>query len=150
MKMLGTAISIAAQAFECVEDKGGDPYILHCLHVMREVKALGEQAQIVAVMHDIIEDTDWTAEKLIEAGFEERTVRLIEMVSCREGESYEDFVKRASMNPISRAVKMADLRHNSDIMRMKGLREKDFQRLEKYHRAYAYLKEAEEHDNSKS
>ena len=59
----------------------------------------------------------------------------------QENESYDSYIQRVSQNTIARTVKMADLRHNSDIMRMKGLREKDFQRLEKYHKAYAYLKE---------
>ena len=147
--MLSKAIAIASNAFVDVKDKGGSPYILHCLHVMNAVKDLGEQAMIVGVMHDVIEDTTWTSESLIGQGFDERTVKLIEMVTHRNNESYEDFVKRASMNPISRAVKMADLHHNSDITRMKGLEEKDHQRIAKYFKAYAYLQEAEKRDQRK-
>lgn len=133
--MLAQAISLAAQAFVHKHDKGGHPYILHCLHVMRAVESLGEEAMIVAVLHDLIEDTKWTVDALIKAGYKERTATLIDMLTHKDGESYEDYIIRTSLNPITRTIKMHDLRHNSDIMRMKGLRQKDFERLEKYHRA---------------
>ena len=144
--MLDKAIAITAHAFVGKRDKGGKPYILHCLHVMNAVKDLGEQAQIVAVFHDLLEDTEWTGDQLIEQGFEERTVKLVEMMTHKEGETYEDYIARVSLNSITRAVKMHDLRHNSDIMRMKGLRDKDFDRLKKYHHAFAYLRKAEHED----
>ncbi len=147
---LDKAIAIAAEAFIGKFDKGDKPYILHCLEVMRKVEELGEQAQIVAVLHDLIEDTEWTAEQLISVGFEERTVQLIEMVTRRKGEDYQkDYIVRCSLNPITRAVKMHDLRHNSDIMRMKGIREKDHERNAKYHEAYYYLRESARVDASK-
>lgn len=139
--MLDKAISIAAQAFEGKHDKGGQPYILHCLHVMNRVKRLGEQAMIAAVLHDLIEDTDWTAQALIDEGFDPKTVSLITLLTHGDGEDYMDYIMRISVSPAARLIKMADLRHNSDIHRMKGLREKDFKRLEKYHKAYAFLKE---------
>jgi len=148
---LDKAIAIAAEAFIGKFDKGDQPYILHCLHVMRAVKSLGEQAMIVGVLHDLIEDTEWTAEKLLEVGFEERTVRLLTMVTRLDGEDYmEDYIVRTSLNTITRAVKMEDLRHNSDIMRMKGIREKDHARQEKYHKAYYYLRETGRVDASES
>ena len=140
--MLDKAIAIAAQAFEGKFDKGGKPYILHCLHVMRRVEHLGEQAMIAAVLHDLLEDRPdtWTAKALLDAGFEQHTVSIILMLTHRSDEPYMDYIMRISVSPIARAIKMADLRHNSDIHRMKGLTEKDFKRLEKYHTAYAYLK----------
>ena len=142
--MLDKAIAIASQAFMGKYDKGGEPYILHCLHVMRRVKRLGKEAMIAAVLHDLIEDTDWTAEQLIEEGFDPQTVALIVLLTHQDGEEYMDYIMRISVSPIARTIKMADLRHNSDIHRMKGLREKDFKRLEKYHKAYAYLKEVKD------
>lgn len=145
--MLGTAIALAAEVFVGKTDKGGKPYILHCLHVMNAVEALGVEAQIAAVLHDVIEDTDITAEVLRDQyGFDERTVKRVVMLTHSCDESYDEYIKRVSIDNITRAIKMADLRHNSDITRMKGLREKDFARIEKYHRAYAYLKEAEAND----
>ena len=142
--MLDKAIAIASSAFLGKFDKGGEPYILHCLHVMRRVKRLGKEAMIAAVLHDLIEDTEWTADKLIEEGFDPQTVALIVLLTHQEGEEYMDYIMRISVSRTARAIKMADLRHNSDIHRMKGLREKDFQRLEKYHKAYAFLKEVKD------
>lgn len=141
MNLLAEAIRIASEAFVDKTDKGGQPYILHCLHVMYGVEDLGEEAMIVAVLHDLLEDTDWTAEMLIERGFSKHTVEMIKMMTHADGELYEDYIARVALNKITRRVKMRDLDHNSNIHRMKGLREKDFTRLEKYFRAYAYLKE---------
>ena len=142
--MLDKAIAIAADAFVGVHDKGGTPYILHCLHVMRKVESLGNEAMIAAVLHDLLEDTNWTAETLIAEGFSPHTVKIIEMLTHKDGEPYDDYIARISLNPTARTIKMADLRHNSDIHRMKGLRDKDFKRLEKYHKAYATLLEVKD------
>ena len=139
--MLSKAIRIAAEAFEGKYDKGGQPYILHCIHVMNAVKDYGEDYMIVAVLHDLIEDTDWTLIQLGKAGITNRQVEALKLLTHLPNESYTSYIEELSTDPIARTIKMADLRHNSDIMRMKGLREKDFQRLEKYHKAYAYLKE---------
>jgi (p)ppGpp synthase/HD superfamily hydrolase len=141
MNMLAKAIAIASSAFEHKVDKGGKPYILHCLRVMYNVEYLGDEAMIVAVLHDLIEDTDWTAEMLIEEGFARPTVEMIKMMTHIDGEPYDDYIARVALNKITRRVKMGDLKDNSNIHRMKGLREKDFKRLEKYFRSYAYLKE---------
>lgn len=139
--MLDKAISIAAEAFLGKYDKGGEPYILHCLHVMKQVTGLGHQAMIAGVLHDLLEDRPdlWTATKLVEAGFEPQTVSLIVLLTHQPNEEYMDYIMRISVSKVARRIKMADLRHNSDIHRMKGLREKDFKRLEKYHKAYAFL-----------
>lgn len=139
MNLLGKAIALASEQFKNTTDKGGNPYILHCLYVMEKVKPLGEEAMIVGVLHDLLEDTSITAEDLYEMGFSWKTIRKIELVTHQEGEDYMDYIKRAASDQVSRAVKMADLEHNSQIFRMKGLREKDFKRLEKYFTAYQYL-----------
>jgi len=138
---LDKANNIAGPAFEGVFDKGSTPYILHCLHVMRGVKHLGTEAMIAAVLHDLIEDTKWTAAKLLEEGFNPHTVSIILVITHAKGESYDDYIMRISVSLIARAIKMVDLRHNSDIHRMKGITEKDSIRNAKYHAAYAFLKE---------
>jgi len=137
---LDRAIEIMTIAFVGKFDKGGVPYALHCIHVMRKVAHLGTEAMIAAVLHDLIEDTKWTAEMLIAEGFDPRTVGIITLVTHLKGEAYMDYILRLSVSVIAVAIKMADLRHNSDIHRMKGLTEKDFARLAKYHTAYAYLR----------
>lgn len=141
--MLSKAIRIAAQAFEGKYDKGGNPYILHCLHVMNAVKDHGEDYMIVAVLHDLLEDTDWTSKMLLDEGFTDRIIFAVEVLTHGK-ETYEQYIERVAFFDIPCTVKMADLRHNSDITRLKGLAEKDFKRLEKYAKAYDYLKNAKE------
>ena len=137
--MLSTAISITARAFEDKKDKGGKAYILHCLHVMNQMDQNDEELMCIAVMHDLLEDTDRNAKELFIEGFSERVVNGVEACTHLLNESYENYIKRVSLNEDARKVKLADLKHNSDITRMKGLRKKDFDRLEKYHRAFVYL-----------
>lgn len=139
--MLDRAIAIAAKEFEGKFDKGGQPYILHCLHVMHKVGPSDHGLMTIAVLHDLVEDTDWTLDMLINEGFPHRVVTAIDCLTHRREDSYDDYIRRIATNADARKVKLEDLRHNSDITRMKGLREKDFKRLEKYHRAYEFLKD---------
>lgn len=142
--MLDKAIAIAATAFEGKFDKGDAPYILHCLHVMHKVKYLGTDAMVAAVLHDLLEDTDWTGAKLIKDGFAPHTVSIIELLTHKKDESYDEYIRHVSVSKIARAIKMADLRHNSDAHRLKGLRQKDHERITRYHKAYAFLKEVKD------
>lgn len=141
MSNLAKAIALASKEFENKTDRGGNPYILHCLYVMDKVKHLGEQAMIVGVLHDVLEDTNISEKDLIELGYKYDTVRILDNVTHWEGEDYMHYIKRAASHPISKAVKKADLEHNSKIFRMKGLRQKDMDRLQKYFTAYQYLSE---------
>ncbi len=139
--MLSVAISLAARVFESKFDKGGQPYILHCLYVMNQMDPTDHELMSIAVLHDVVEDTEVTLNDLREMGFSDRVILGVQALTHESDMPYMDYIKKLSFNPDARKVKMADLRHNSDIMRMKGLREKDFRRLEKYHIAYEYLKE---------
>ena len=147
--MLDKLIAIVATAFVGKFDKGGQPYILHCLHVMHKVghKTNGDHiAMAIAVAHDLIEDTDWTADMLRDEGIPEEVIEGLEClthypIGHPQGLTYDDYIKSIAAFKDHRVVivKMFDLEHNSKIHRMKGLREKDFKRLEKYHRSYAFL-----------
>lgn len=138
---LAYAIALASKAFVNKKDKGGQPYILHCLHVMNEMPADDEELRMIAVLHDVVEDTSWTLDDLREANYPERVVLGIAALTHNDGDDYFDkYIKGISFNADATKVKLADLEHNSQIMRMKGLSKKDFDRLEKYHRAYAYLR----------
>lgn len=138
---LGRAIRIASKAFDQVEDKGGKPYILHCLWVMNKVRHLGEDYMIAAVLHDLIEDSPhWELTDLEEQGFDEDVILAIDLLTHPKGMSYMTYIRRLSNNKIARAVKMRDLEHNSKITRLKDLRPKDSERNMKYHKAYTYLK----------
>ena len=142
--MLDKAIRLAADAFEGKFDKGGQPYILHCLHVMRTVCPNQDDHELmcIAVMHDLVEDTDITLKDLYDMGFSERVVSGVACMTHMNGEDYMDvYIRRVALNPDAKRVKIADLKHNSDLTRQPNLREKDLRRIEKYHRAYAYLKD---------
>ena len=134
---LERAIEIAARTHAGQTDKGGAPYILHPLRVMLRV-APGAQ-QIVAVLHDVVEDSDVTFEDLERDGFSAEVVKGLRAVTKIKGESYEDFVARAALDPVGKAVKLADLMENSDLSRIAEPSRKDLERVEKYGRAIAYL-----------
>jgi (p)ppGpp synthase/HD superfamily hydrolase len=141
MNMLGKAIAIASTAFSHKVDKAGKPYILHCLRVMNAVDQHDEDLMIIAVLHDLLEDcpNTWSLMKLAELGFNHRVIKGISYMTHEEGVDYEVYIKTIANNPDAIKVKLADLKDNSDITRLKGLRKKDHDRMEKYHRAFIYL-----------
>ena len=144
MNMLAKAIQIASTVHLNQVDKGGKPYILHPLWVMDKVRHLGEDYMIVAVLHDVLEDSETTYgemyDMLVEQGFKENIMYALALLTHdNDQQTYDDYIRGISTNPIAKAVKLRDLEHNSRITRIKGLRKKDFDRLEKYHRAYTYL-----------
>ncbi len=98
-----------------------------------------EAEMITAILHDVVEDTDWTIEKLREKGFSEEVLQAVECVTNREDESYEQFIERAGKNPIARQVKIADLEDNMNIQRIGEINAKDYERLEKYHKSWRLL-----------
>ncbi len=131
------SIAIAAEAHKGVKDKAGAAYILHPLRMMMRLKT--EAEMITAILHDVVEDTGWTIEKLRAQGFSEEVLEAVDCVTNKEGESYEKFIERAGRNPIARRVKIADLEDNMNIQRIGELKPKDLERLEKYHRSWRIL-----------
>lgn len=140
-EMLGSMLLIATNAHAGQFDRGGSPYILHPLKVMHYLKSDDEELQVIALGHDVIEDTNVTYEELRLAGMSERVISAIQALTKLPGESHEDYKARVFANEDAMRVKMADLRHNTDIRRLKGIREKDFARLAKYHTFYLEIKE---------
>ena len=138
MTTLARAIAIAAQAHEGQVDKAGDPYILHPLRMMFSLES--EDEKIAAILHDVVEDTPWTFKQLRGEGFEEAVLTALKHLTKRRGEDYMGFVKRAARNPIARRVKIADLEDNMCLTRMGVVRAKDLKRVERYHRAWTYLR----------
>lgn len=134
---LEDAISIAALAHKGQFDKAGSPYLFHPLRMMMQMKS--ETAMMVAILHDVVEDTTWTLEQLREKGFSEDVLIAIDCVTARNGESYEEFIKRVETNPIACEVKIADLEDNMNIPRINELRPKDLERLERYHKSWKLL-----------
>ena len=137
---LERAIQIAVEAHSGVQDRGGKAYILHPLSVMMRVETDAEK--IVAVLHDVIEDTDWTFDNLREEGFSEEIIEALESVTkTSDEEDYEQFVLRAQKNKIGRKVKIADIKENLDVTRLSELTEKDTARINKYKKALRLLTE---------
>jgi hypothetical protein len=141
--MLAKAIKIASEAHLEQVDKGGNPYILHPLWVMDRVRHLGEDYMIVAVLHDVPEDSNWTIEMLRKEGFSSDILMALALLDFRNVD-YDARIKEIGTGSsrwhfLAKAIKQRDLEHNSKITRLKGLRKKDFDRLEKYHKAYTYL-----------
>ncbi len=137
MSLLEKAISIAVEAHRGQQDRAGKPYILHPLRVMARVNT--DDEKIVAILHDVVEDTPWTPEKLAAEGFPSHILEALACVTKHHGETYEQFVERSAVNPIARRVKLADLEDNMDIRRLHEVTEKDLPRLNRYLAAYRRL-----------
>lgn len=137
-ELLEKALRIAVEAHAGQVDKSGKPYIFHPLRVC--CRCFTDEEKMVALLHDTIEDTEITAEDLQSEGFPPYIVEAILSISRNEDETYEEFVKRTSLNPLGRAVKLHDLEDNMDISRLEQVTEKDIDRLNKYIKAYRYLK----------
>ena len=136
-ELLERAISIAVEAHHGQRDRNGQPYILHPIRVMGRVLTTTEK--MVAILHDVVEDTEWSLDALREEGFPSDVLDALDCVTKREGEDYDDFVARSASNPIARRVKLADLEDNMDIRRLRKVSEEDRERLSKYRRAWEKL-----------
>ena len=127
--MLSTAILIATNAHNGQFDKGGNPFILHVLKVMELLNSTDEELQVIAILHDVVEDTDVTFEDLRQAGISERAIDAIRRLTKMPGQTLDEYKKGIFESQDAMKVKAADLTHNSDIRRLKGVREKDIQRM---------------------
>ena len=139
---LARAIQLAVnahcdQTVKPVKEHKETPYILHPIRVM--LKMQSETERIVAILHDVVEDTDVTLGRLRAEGFPEEVVEAVDCLSKRQGEGYEAFIARAAGNPLARTVKIADLEDNMDIRRLRAVAPKDEERLRKYHKAWLDL-----------
>jgi len=128
--LLEKAIAIAVNAHVGQVDKAGAPYILHPLRMMHRAET--DTERIVAVLHDVVEDTAVTADDLRREGFPDEIMGALECVTKRAGETYDASLARAASNPIARRVKLADLEDNMDVRRLQTVTERDAKRLSKY------------------
>lgn len=136
--ILSKAITLALKAHEGQVDKSGIPYAGHIMRVMAAGRTIDEK--IVGVMHDVVEDTDWTFEALLAEGF---PVHIVDALRCvtklTDDEPYDEFIDRVKTNPLAIAVKINDLTDNMDVRRYKELSDWDVKRLRKYLKAYQEL-----------
>ncbi|MDH0646094.1 GTP pyrophosphokinase [Pseudomonas sp. GD03858] len=138
MATLEKAIAVATRAHDGQFDKGGAAYILHPLRVM--ARMVTPEQRIVAVLHDVLEDTPLTLSDLAREGFPLKILAALLALSRRDGESYETFVVRLGVDPLARQVKLADLADNSDLSRIPSPGPADLARLSRYQQASAYLR----------
>ena len=141
--MTKKALCIAYKAHEGQVDKTGVPYIFHPFHLAESTT--DENSTIVALLHDVIEDTDWTIDDLEKEGFNEDILTALKLMTHNPAEPYMDYISRLSTCPVARQVKLADLYHNSDQTRVENPDEKMLKRWEKYDRAIQLLKSVNIH-----
>ena len=137
MLLYQQTLAIAKDAHKGQVDKAGVDYIQHPLFVASLVE--GELAKTVALLHDVVEDSDWTLEDLRKEGLPEEVVQAVGILTKKRNENYEEYILRVKQNPLARQVKLADLKHNSDLSRLANVTEIDRKRAEKYRQAIAFL-----------
>jgi len=138
MPTLEDALALALDAHRGQRDKAGQTYLLHPLRVMFRLET--ETERMVALLHDVVEDSPYTLERLRGLGYSEEVLGALDCLTKREGEPYEAFIERVRPHPLARRVKLADLEDNMDVRRLPAVTEKDAQRLARYRAAWARLK----------
>lgn len=118
-------------------DKEDYPYIHHVMHVAEQMD--DEDSTVVALLHDVIEDCDYTVEKLYGLGFSPDVVEAVDLLSRKDGQSYKAYIKGIKVNSLATKVKLADLAHNMDLSRLSVVSDEDFNRAKKYRKAKEYL-----------
>lgn len=139
MLLYQQALAIAKDAHKGQVDKAGVDYIQHPLFVASLVE--GELAKTVALLHDVVEDSDWTLEDLRKEGLPEEVVQAVGIITKKRNENYEEYILRVKQNPLARQVKLADLKHNSDLSRLANVTDRDRKRVAKYQKAISFLSE---------
>lgn len=131
------AHEIAKRAHKGQVDKAGAPYILHPETVASFVTK--DDEKIVAYLHDVIEDTPCQLRDLENAGFSSEIIKAVDLLTRKTGQSYKQYLKLVKTNELARVVKLADLKHNSDLSRLTHVTENDIKRLKKYQDAIVFL-----------
>ncbi|MBE6595368.1 MAG: HD domain-containing protein [Ruminococcaceae bacterium] len=138
--MTKVALKLCFEAHKEQTDKSGMPYVFHPFHLAEQMT--DEETTVVALLHDVIEDSAYTVADLREMGFSERVLDAVALMTHAPDVPYMEYVAQIKTNPIARAVKLADLRHNSDMSRLDSITPYDEARAEKYKRAIALLENA--------
>lgn len=139
-KLTKQAIRLCFHAHKDQVDKSGMPYVLHPFHLAEQMQ--DEITTVVALLHDVVEDTDYTLENIRRMGFPEEVVAALALLTHDPAVPYMEYVARIGRNPVARAVKLADLRHNSDITRLDRVTREDLDRVGKYREALQLLEKS--------
>jgi len=138
-ELLNRMLVLATNSHAHQYDKGGAPYILHPLAVMQMLSTEDEELQCIALGHDLVEDCEVTYQQLRDEGMTQRVVDGIKALTKVPGETYEEYKDKVKDNDDAVRVKLCDLRHNTDIRRLRGVSEKDLKRMERYFKFYTEL-----------
>ena len=144
--LLGRAVAIAAVAHQNQLDKSNAPYILHPLRMMMRGETLLEK--LVAILHDVVEDSDWTLEQLANEGLPAPAIAALDCLTRRPEETYDAFIDRVLTNSLAIRVKRYDLEDNMNLLRLQVLTDRDWERLQRYHRAYQRILQADQPHSS--
>lgn len=131
------AMKIAFEAHKNQTDKSGMPYIYHPIHLAEQMT--DEKTVCVALLHDVVEDTDITFEQIAEQGFTEDIIAALKLMTHDDSVPYMEYVEKLKNNSVAAAVKLADLKHNSDLTRLEAIDETAINRAEKYRKAIELL-----------
>ena len=135
--MTKMALKLCFEAHKDQLDKSGLPYVFHPFHLAEQMT--DEDTTVVALLHDVVEDSGYTITDLREMGFSEAVVSAIELMTHDPNVPYMEYVAAIKTNPIAKKVKLADLKHNSDISRLDHVTARDLARAEKYKSAIELL-----------
>ncbi len=133
------ALKLCFEAHKEQTDKSGMPYVFHPFHLAEQMT--DEATTVVALLHDVVEDTELTFEDLEKQGFGEEIIAVLKLLTHNDDTPYMDYVAKIKTNKIATKVKLADLRHNSDLSRLDTVDEKALKRKEKYEKAIKILEE---------
>lgn len=137
--MTKKALLLCFEAHKNQKDKSGIPYVFHPFHLAEQMT--DEISTVVALLHDVVEDTNYTLEDLTEMGFPSAVIDALKLLTYADDVPYMDYVREIKTNPVASAVKLADLRHNSDLSRLDVVDETALRRVQKYHNAIQFLTE---------
>lgn len=133
------ALHLCFEAHKEQTDKTGLPYVFHPFHLAEQMT--DEISTVCALLHDVVEDTDYSLEDLAKMGYPQDVIDVLKLLTHDPEVPYFDYVKSISANPIAKQVKLADLAHNSDVTRLDEIDDRAIARTEKYKKAIALLSE---------
>ena len=138
-KFTKKALAMCFEAHRDQVDKSGMPYVFHPFHLAEQMD--DEDSTCVALLHDVMEDADFTVDDICDLGMPENVIEALLLLTHDEAEPYLDYVDRVARNPLAAKVKRADLRHNSDLTRLDEITDRDRDRVKKYEKALAILED---------
>ena len=131
------ALKLCFEAHKNQVDKTGLPYVFHPFHLAEQMS--DEISTICALLHDVVEDTEYTFNDILNMGFPQEVIDVLLLLTHEDNIPYMEYVEKINENPIAKQVKLADLRHNSDLTRLNNIDEKALIRLDKYQKAITIL-----------